>query len=127
MAYKRSSKTTPGKTRTTTTHNSKGGITTSVSSRSGNQRTTRSSNSKTGVSYQTTTRNIGGGWIEKKRVRTSPPKVKPINWSKLLGTNKKKKATAKTSSSPKGGSTFSIFIGWIAFAYFIYYIYSFFA
>lgn len=139
MAYKRSSKSTPGGTKTTTTHNNKGsGAVTSVSKRSGNQRVTRTSNSKTGASYQTTTRNLGNGWIERKRVRTSPSKVKPFNWSKFLGVDKKKKTAVKSSSAEKGAiiKTTSVptkdnilvtFVSWSIVGYFIYFIYSFFA
>jgi hypothetical protein len=97
MAYRRTSKTTKiAKVRTTTTQNTKGGTTTSVGKRNGHQRLTRSHNSKTGVTTQTTTRNLGNGYIERKTVRLGQPKPKPINWSKLFGVSGKSKTkTAK--------------------------------
>ena len=94
MAYKRTSKTTKiAKVRTTTTQNTKGGTTISVGKRNGHQRLTRSHNSKTGVTTQTTTRNLGNGYIERKTVRLGQPKPKPINWSKLFGKISKSKAS----------------------------------
>jgi hypothetical protein len=101
MAYKRTSKTTKiAKVRTTTTQNTKGGTTISVGKRNGHQRLTRSHNSKTGVTTQTTTRNLGNGYIERKTVRLGQPKPKPINWSKLFGiSGKPKTRTAKATTT----------------------------
>ena len=101
MAFKRTSKTTKiGKVRTNTTHNTKGGVTTSVGKKTGNQRNTWSYNSKTGKSRQITTRNLGNGWIERKSVSSSGSKVKPFKLPNLFGKPSKRKASVKKNKTP---------------------------